>query len=70
MELQGIDEFYEKQRSDRWTYSATPRFELETGKTRLEVSKGVVVRADGPLSGAVEGKPFAEVAVSLLCPVD
>ena len=70
MDLQGIDELYARHRSDGWKYGATPRFELETADTKLEVSKGIVVRAEGPLSEAVEGKFFSEVAVSLLCPVD
>jgi lipoate-protein ligase A len=70
MNRQELDALAGKQRSDDWKYRATPRFVLQTGDTRLEVSKGIVVRAEGPLCGAVEGKSFAEVAVSLLCPVD
>jgi lipoate-protein ligase A len=70
MELQGIDELCARQRSAGWQYGATPRFKLEVQGTRLEVLKGVVVRADGPLHDSIEGKSFAEVAGSLLCPVD
>jgi len=68
--LQGLDELYAKQRSDEWKYGATPKFELETDGTRLEVSRGVVVRAEGPLSGDLAGAFFSEVAFPLLCPVD
>lgn len=67
---QGLDDLYTRQRSDAWKYGATPRFELETGGARLEVSRGVVIRAEGPLRGAIEGISFSEVAFSLLCPVD
>jgi lipoate-protein ligase A len=70
MNVQHLDDLYAKQRSDDWKYGATPRFELETGGTRLEVSKGVVIRAEGPLREAVEGKPFSEIVFSRLCLVD
>ena len=70
MDVQDLDGLYARQRSDEWIYGATPRFELDAGGTRLEVSRGVVVRAEGPLRGAIEGKSFSDVALSLLCPVD
>lgn len=70
MDVQGLEELYVRQRSDGWKFGATPRFELESNGTRLEVSRGVVVRAEGPLYGRVEGKSFSEVAFSLFCPVD
>jgi lipoate-protein ligase A len=70
MDVQGLEELYAKQRSDDWIYGATPRFELETEGSRLEVARGVVVRAEGPLRDAVEGKSFSEIAFSLRCSVD
>ena len=70
MDVQRLDDLYARQRSDGWKYGATPRFELETGGTRLEVSRGVVVRVEGPLSGAIDGKSFSDVAFSLFCSVD
>ena len=70
MNVKDLEDFYMKQRSDAWIYGATPRFALDVGGTRLEVSRGVVVRAEGPLRGAVEGKTFTEVALSRLCTVD
>jgi lipoate-protein ligase A len=70
MDVQGLDDLYARQRSEAWKYGATPRFELEIGGTRLEVSRGTVIRAEGPLRSAVEGKSFSEVAVSLLCSID
>jgi lipoate-protein ligase A len=70
MDPQELDELCTRQRSDGWKYGATPRFELETGGTRLEVSKGVVVHAEGPLQEVVEGKPFSEIVFSRLCLVD
>jgi lipoate-protein ligase A len=57
----------EKQQSDDWKYGVTPRFQLDTGGTRLEISKGIVVKADGPLRATVEGKFFAEIAFSSFC---
>ena len=70
MEMPGLDELYAKQRSDDWKYGATPGFELDIEGSRLEVSRGVVVRAEGPLRVAVEGKSFSDVAFSLCCSVD
>jgi lipoate-protein ligase A len=70
MDTQKLDDLYAKQRSAAWKYGATPRFELDIGTTRLEVSRDVVVRAEGPLRGAVEGKSFSDVAFSLRCSVD
>ena len=70
MEMPGLDELYAKQRSDDWKYGATPKFELDIEGSRLEVSRGVVVRAEGPLRVAVEGKSFSDVAFSLFCSVD
>ena len=70
MNVQDLDGLYARQRSDEWIYGATPRFELEAGGTRLEVSRGIVVRAEGPLREVVEGKSFSEVAFSVLCFVD
>jgi len=70
MELRGLHELYAKQRSDGWKYGATPKFELEIGGTRLEVSRGAVVQAEGPLSRDFAGKYFSEIAFPLLCPID
>lgn len=70
MDTQKLDDLYAKQRSAAWKYGATPRFELDIGTTRLEVSRDVVVRAEGPLRGAVEGTSFSDVAFSLRCSVD
>jgi lipoate-protein ligase A len=51
----------ERQVSDVWRYGATPRFYLEAKGLRMEVAHGNVV--DGPFVG----KPFKDVAFSLLC---
>jgi hypothetical protein len=70
IEVQGFEELYARQKSEDWIYGATPRFELKIGDSRLEILRGVVVRAEGPQCGLVEGKPFSEVGLRLLCPVD
>ncbi len=70
MDVQVLEDLCARQRSEEWIYGATPRFELETRGTRLEITRGIVIRAEGPLHGAVEGKSFSDVAFSLLCPID
>jgi lipoate-protein ligase A len=59
----------ERQVSSDWKYGATPRFTVEQGKLRLEVEKGMVVRAEGRDAG-LQGKPFKDAAFSIVCQVD
>lgn len=56
----------ERQLSGDWKYGATPRFTVEQEELRLEVVKGVVVRAEGRDAG-LQGKSFKDVAISLVC---
>ncbi len=51
----------ERQRSEKWTYSSTPRFSLQLGEERVDVEKGVVV------SGVHAGTPFRKLAFSCIC---
>ncbi len=50
----------EKQRSNDWKYGATPKFVVELGGLRLEVAKGMVVRAEGLDAESWVGRPFSE----------
>lgn len=59
----------ERQLSSDWQYGATPRFALELGGLRLEVVKGMVVRAEGQEDG-LQGKPFKDAALSLIHQID
>lgn len=60
----------EKQMANDWTFGATPRFTIDSGDLHLEVEKGRVVAAAGPLAGQFLDKPFSIVAFSLACDVD
>ncbi|MCF7847801.1 MAG: lipoate--protein ligase family protein [Kiritimatiellales bacterium] len=57
----------EKQNSNAWKYGATPRFEVGCNTGKLVVEGGMVMTAEGGVSESVEGRPFHEVAFSLLC---
>ncbi len=56
-----------RQVTDEWKYGATPRFSLERGGLKVDVAKGIVVDAAGGESAGVVGRPFGEVAISLVC---
>lgn len=62
-----LDSLLERQKSWDWQYGATPRFQLSLSGTKLEILKGVVVQAEGPLRSEVEGKSFSQIAFSSVC---
>jgi len=55
----------ERQVSSDWVHGATPRFSVELKESRLEVEHGVVTAIEGPDGGQL-GRPFAEVALSMV----
>ena len=52
----------DRQRSEAWQLSATPRFQVELAGCRLDVVKGWVAEASGVNAAGLKGRAFADVA--------
>jgi len=62
-----IEPLLVKQNSDEWKYGATPKFEIECKTIRLVVERGAVMPTGDGAAESLAGRPFHEVAFSLLC---
>ncbi len=58
--------FLDRQASTDWTLGATPKFVVKKNGMQMEVAKGIVVQAEGDGADSMAGRPFADVAFSLL----
>ncbi len=67
VEAAALKPLLSRQKSAEWIYGATPRFVLEREYFRLEVQKGVIIKATGEsVDPDWIGKNFMEVAFLLL----
>ena len=65
-----LEPFLKKQDSNDWKYGATPRFSINSPNLHLEIAKGVIVAARGPLAEQFLNTSFADSSFSMPCDVD